>query len=241
MSRNASIWVIWSQSGGWRWQCGWTSFWLQRPLKPLIKGQWQEINLQRKNSGIPPPHGRAGVYWFDMPETFTLPQTQFFRSNGNTKSSAWFQISQPSIGEAAHWFPADWCTRHNWVFSFTLVISSRPMLPTFSGIMAIRSEVAGRKDACSASWLFNFGAWAGQDRLWLQAPAALPSCCYENSKPGKSSLVEQALLTNLFEQVYAKCRGIKIHQTYSNYKISISSEGTATPGNVGCLQSNKLR
>lgn len=48
---------------------------LQRPFEAWINGQWQEVKpySDRETVEFPPPYGRTGVYWFNMPETFTLP------------------------------------------------------------------------------------------------------------------------------------------------------------------------
>ncbi|HEY9824839.1 MAG TPA: saccharopine dehydrogenase NADP-binding domain-containing protein, partial [Stenomitos sp.] len=50
---------------------------LQRPFKAWLKGKWQEVKPYTAPEVLdfPPPYGRSRVYWYDMPEAFTLAQS----------------------------------------------------------------------------------------------------------------------------------------------------------------------
>jgi saccharopine dehydrogenase-like NADP-dependent oxidoreductase len=47
---------------------------LQEPFEAWIDHQWQSVKpySDRETVQFPEPYGKAGVYWFDMPEAFTL-------------------------------------------------------------------------------------------------------------------------------------------------------------------------
>ncbi|NET51267.1 MAG: NAD-dependent epimerase/dehydratase family protein [Merismopedia sp. SIO2A8] len=50
---------------------------LQHPFKAWIKGQWQRMQpySDRQQLEFPPPLGKTGVYWYDVPETVTLAES----------------------------------------------------------------------------------------------------------------------------------------------------------------------
>lgn len=49
---------------------------LQHPFPVWLDGQWQTIHpySDRETVCFPAPYGPVNVYWFDMPEAFTLPK-----------------------------------------------------------------------------------------------------------------------------------------------------------------------
>ncbi len=50
---------------------------LKKPFLAWIEGQWQEIKpyTAREVIDFPAPLGKTGVYWFDMPETYTFAES----------------------------------------------------------------------------------------------------------------------------------------------------------------------
>lgn len=50
---------------------------LQQPFATWQNGRWQTVRpySERETVEFPAPVGRVGVYWFDVPESYTLPQT----------------------------------------------------------------------------------------------------------------------------------------------------------------------
>ena len=50
---------------------------LQKPFQAWIDGAWKTVKpySDRETIEFPEPYGRTDVYWFNMPETFTLSHT----------------------------------------------------------------------------------------------------------------------------------------------------------------------
>jgi len=189
---------------------------LQRPFKAWLDGEWQEVKpySDRETIEFPPPYGRSHVYWFDMPEAFTLPDT-FPVKSVITKFGSVPDFYNHLTWIAAHWFPKPLMQQRGsieflaHVSHFMTDVTNR-----FSGIgVAIRSEVKGQKSGLSVCYCSTL----------VHKNAAIASGCGTGSiaqllldgklkKPGVWP-VEQALPTDLFEQTM-HCRGIKIHQEW---------------------------
>ncbi len=122
---------------------------LQRPFQAWLRGAWQTVNpySDRETIAFPAPYGRTGVYWFDMPETFTLAQT-FPVATVVTKFGTvpdFYNYLTWSV--ARGWHP--WLLRQTAVIEFLSQVSYAMTQVTdrFSGIgVAIRAEVSGLKD-----------------------------------------------------------------------------------------------
>ncbi|NEQ66567.1 MAG: NAD-dependent epimerase/dehydratase family protein [Symploca sp. SIO2D2] len=186
---------------------------LQEPFKAWIDNQWQMVKpySDREKISFPAPYGNAGVYWFDMPEAFTLVDS-FKVNTVMTKFGSVPDFYNHLTWIAAHIFPSSWLKNPGGIEFLSHVshimtdVSDR-----FSGIgVAIRSEVQGRKDGASAkvcSTLVHqntaIAAGAGTGSL---AQLLLDG---KLNKPGVWP-VEQALSTELFEQTMHS-RGIEIN------------------------------
>jgi len=194
---------------------------LQRPFKAWIDSQWQEVKPYSEREAIefPPPYGRCHVYWFDMPEAFTLPDT-FPVKTVITKFGSQPDFYNHLTWIAAHWFPKPLMQRRSsieflaHVSHFMTDVTNR-----FSGIgVAVRSEVTGKKSGQSASYCSTLvhknAAIASGYGTGSIAQLLLDGKLH---KPGVWP-VEQALPTDLFEQTM-QSRGIKIHQEWL-YKSS---------------------
>lgn len=189
---------------------------LQQPFKAWIDGRWQEVKpySDRETVEFPPPYGRAGVYWFDMPETFTLSKS-FPVKTVITKFASVPDFYNHLTWMAAHWFPKP-LMQQRATIEFLAHVSHfmTDVTNRFSGIgVAIRSEVTGRKDGQPAAYCSTL----------VHDNTAIASGCGTGSiaqllidgklkKPGVWT-VEEALPTDLFEQAM-QSRGIKIHQTW---------------------------
>lgn len=189
---------------------------LQKPFKAWLNGQWQEIQpySDRETVEFPSPYGRTGVYWFDMPETFTLPDA-FPVKTVITKFGSVPDFYNHLTWIAAHWFPKQLMQQRRTI-EFLAHVSHfmTDVTNRFSGIgVAIRSEVTGRKD----------GQSAGHCSTLVHENTAIASGCGTGSiaqllldgklkKPGVWP-VEKALSTDLFEQAM-QSRGIKIHHKW---------------------------
>ena len=186
---------------------------LQQPFEAWIDNQWQTVKpySDREKIKFPPPYGNAGVYWFDMPEAFTLVDS-FPVKTVITKFGSVPDFYNHLTWIAAHIFPPSWIKNPGGI-EFLSHVSHRmtSVSDRFSGIgVAIRSEVTGHKDGQSASVCSTLvhentavaaGAGTGSiAELMLKGKV---------SKPGVWP-VEQALSTELFEQTM-ESRGIKIN------------------------------
>ncbi|MBW4561920.1 MAG: saccharopine dehydrogenase NADP-binding domain-containing protein [Mojavia pulchra JT2-VF2] len=186
---------------------------LQHPFEAWINGNWQLVKpySQREVINFPAPYGRSGVYWFDMPETFTMPH--YFPSVKTviTKFGSIPDFYNHLTWVAAHIFPK-WLMQRRSMIEFLSYVSHfmTDVTNPFSGIgVAVRAEVTGQKDGEKAVYCSNL----------VYENTALASGCGTGSiaqlllegklkKPGVSP-VEEALPTDLFIQAMDS-RGIKI-------------------------------
>ncbi len=186
---------------------------LRRPFEAWIDGEWQVVKpySSREPIQFPPPYGRTGVYWFDMPETFTLPET-FPVKTVITKFGTVPDFYNFLTWTVAHLWPPSWLQNPQ-VIEFLAHVSHRmtDFTDRFSGIgVAIRSEVSGEKDGQSASYCSTLvhenTAIAAGIGTGTIAQLMLDG---KINKPGVW-VVEQALPTHLFEQAMSN-RGLEIH------------------------------
>ncbi len=185
---------------------------LQRPFQVWIDGQWQTVQpySQPETVEFPAPYGRTPVYWFDMPEAFTLPQA-FPVKTVITKFGSVPNFYNYLTWLAAHWFPKR-LIQHPKAIEFLAHVSHRMTRITdrFSGIgVAIRLEVSGQKDGQPVLVYSTFvqpdtaiaaGYGAGSIAQLLLSG--------QLKQPGVWP-VEEVLPTPLFEQSM-QARGVKI-------------------------------
>lgn len=122
---------------------------LQRPFQAWLQGDWQTVApySQRETIEFPEPYGRTGVYWFDMPETFTLARTFPVTSVVTKFGTVPDFYNYLTWSVARGWHP--WLLRQSAVIEFLSRVSygMTQVTDRFSGIgVAIRSEVTGLKD-----------------------------------------------------------------------------------------------
>jgi saccharopine dehydrogenase-like NADP-dependent oxidoreductase len=186
---------------------------LQQPFEVWRDKQWQLVKpySDRETIKFPAPYGKAGVYWFDMPEAFTLVDS-FPVKTVITKFGSVPDFYNHLTWIAAHIFPSSWLKNPNGI-EFLSHVSHRMTAVTdrFSGIgVAIRSEVKGQKDGkstsvCSTLVHENTAVAAGAGTGSLAELMLIGKL----NKPGVWP-VEQALSTELFEQTM-QSRGLKIY------------------------------
>ncbi|VXD18327.1 Saccharopine dehydrogenase family protein [Planktothrix serta PCC 8927] len=185
---------------------------LQRPFEVWINGQWKIIKpySERETIEFPPPYGKTGVYWFDMPECFTLVDS-FPVKTVITKFGTVPDFYNYLTWSVAHWWPASWL-QNPAVIEFLSHVSYRMTNVTDigSGIgVAVRSCVTGIKqgktvDFCSTIVHENTATIAGI------GTGTIAELCLngELQKPGVWP-VEQVLSTPLFEAAMNN-RGVNI-------------------------------
>jgi saccharopine dehydrogenase-like NADP-dependent oxidoreductase len=187
---------------------------LQRPFQAWLKGQWQPVKpySDREVVEFPLPYGRVGVYWFDVPEAFTIPST-FPVKTVITKFG-----TVPDFYNVLTWSVARWwhprLLQSRAVIEFLSYVSHfmTDVTDRFSGIgVGIRVEVSGQKDGKAAQSY----ATLIHDNTAIAAGYGTGSVVQlllsgELHKPGVWA-IEEALPTALFEQTM-QSRGIKIEQ-----------------------------
>jgi len=186
---------------------------LQEPFEAWIDNQWQKVKpySNRENIRFPAPYGNVGVYWFDMPEAFTLVDS-FPVKTVITKFGSIPDFYNHLTWIAAHIFPSSWLKNPGGI-EFLSHVSHRMtnVSDRFSGIgVAIRSEVEGQKDGkpasvCSTLVHENTAVAAGA------GTGSIAELMLTNqlNKAGVWP-VEQALSTELFKQTM-ESRGLKIN------------------------------
>ncbi len=185
---------------------------LQQPFEAWIDNRWQLVKpySDRETLRFPEPYGKAGVYWFDMPEAFTLVDS-FPVKTVITKFGSVPDFYNHLTWMAAHLFPPS-VLKNPAGIEFLSHVSHRmtQVSDRFSGIgVAIRSEVTGKKDGeltsvCSTLVHENTAVAAGAGT----GSIAELMLAGKLNQPGVWP-VEQALSTDLFEQTM-QSRGIKI-------------------------------
>ena len=190
---------------------------LQHPFEAWIDGKWQVVlpYSQREILDFPQPYGQTGVYWFDMPETFTLPEAFPELKTVITKFGSVPDFYNHLTWIAAHVFPK-WLMQQRSAIEFLAHVSHfmTDVTNRFSGIgVAVRSEISGQKDGQQAVYCSTL----------VHDNTAVASGCGTGSiaqlllsgkfkKPGVWT-VEQALPTDLFEQAI-QSRGMKINHNW---------------------------
>ncbi|WP_088241529.1 saccharopine dehydrogenase family protein [Calothrix rhizosoleniae] len=190
---------------------------LQNSFTAWIDGKWQLIEpyTVRENITFPAPYGQCGVYWYDVPETFTLPLVF-----PNLKSVITKFGSVPDIYNRLTWitaniFPKSWI-RNPQGIEFLSYISHlmTDITDKFSGIgIAMRVEVTGIKDGQQGIYSSNL----------VHENTAIAAGCGTGSvaqlilegklkKPGVAP-VEASLTTDLFGQTM-ESRGITLQQEW---------------------------
>ncbi|MBE9192044.1 saccharopine dehydrogenase NADP-binding domain-containing protein [Gloeocapsopsis crepidinum LEGE 06123] len=190
---------------------------LQKPFDAWINGKWQEVKpySDRETIEFPDPYRRSHVYWFNMPEAFTLPEAFPTVKTVMTKFGSKPDFYNHLTWIAAHWFPKPLMQQHNAIeFLAHVSHAMTDVTNRFSGIgVVIRSEVNGIKQGKQASYCSTL----------MHENTAIAAGCGTGSlaqfllerklkKPGVWT-VEQALSTDLFHQAL-KQRHLKLHQQW---------------------------
>lgn len=190
---------------------------LQNPFEALINGKWETVKpyTQREAVTFPQPYGQNGVYWFDMPETFTLPKAFPTVKSVITKFGSVPDFYNHLTWIAANVFPKSWIQNPGGV-EFLAQVSHKmtDVTDRLSGIgVAIRSEVTGIKDGktavyCSTLAHENTAVASGY------GTGSIAQLLLEGklNKPGVYT-VEEALSTDLFEEAM-QSRRININKQW---------------------------
>jgi saccharopine dehydrogenase-like NADP-dependent oxidoreductase len=198
---------------------------LQRPFEAQINRQRERVKPYSKREVIEFPHyGKVGVYWFDMPESFTLAHTFPVRTVVTKFGSVPRFYNYLTWSVARWWHPR--LLRLDRVIEFLSQVSfaMTRISDLFSGVgVAVRSEVIGLKYGqqvrCQSTLFHPNTAEAAGIGTGTIAQLLLTG---ELSKPGIWS-PEQILPTSMFEAVM-QSRGIEIEQQLQTNPLCHASE-----------------
>lgn len=184
---------------------------LQQPFQAWIDHQWQMVRPYSDREVIQfPTYGPVDVYWFDVPEAFTLPNAFPVRTVITKFGTVPRFYNFLTWSVARWWHP--WLLKQPPVIEFLSHVSHfmTDVTDHFSGVgVAIRSDVTGRKEgraarSCSTLVQPNTAIAAGY------GTGSVTQLLLSNQlhKPGVWT-VEEALPTALFEQTMQE-RGVEI-------------------------------
>jgi saccharopine dehydrogenase-like NADP-dependent oxidoreductase len=185
---------------------------LRKPFDAWIDGRWQKVKpyTAREVVNFPKPVGKTGVYWFDMPETYTFVES-FGVKNVITKFGSLPDFYNHLTWITAHVFPEKWVTTPKGIEFFSSVsYSMTEVTDKFSGIgVAMRAEIEGSKEGKRAVYTATM-----VDENTARAAGSGTGSVAELLLEGKIDRpgiypVEQVLPTDLFNATMEK-RGIAI-------------------------------
>jgi saccharopine dehydrogenase-like NADP-dependent oxidoreductase len=188
---------------------------IQHAFDAWIEGQWRQVKPYSEVERIefPAPFGPTNVYWFDMPESYTLTQT-FPVKTVTTKFGTFPDFYNRLTWMTAHLFPKPLMQQHRFI-EFLAHVSHKmtDVTDRFSGVgVAVRAEVRGQKEGKAARYYSTFvhesaaiatGVGAGSVSQLILS--------HQLEKPGVWP-VEQALSTQQFAQMLQH-RGLSIHRS----------------------------
>ncbi|MEM6611182.1 MAG: saccharopine dehydrogenase NADP-binding domain-containing protein [Cyanobacteria bacterium P01_C01_bin.72] len=188
---------------------------LRNKFSAWIDGKWQDISpyTEREVVEFPAPYGKTGVYWFDVPETYTFADS-FPVDTVITKFGSIPDWYNHLTWITAHIFPEAWVTSPKGIEFFSQVsYAMTQVTDRFSGIgVAMRAEITGLRDEqahthCS-TMVHNDTAIAAGAGTGAISELVLAG---KLNQPGIYP-VEQILPTDLFQETMQK-RQIIIEQT----------------------------
>lgn len=192
---------------------------LRNPFQAWIDGKWRTIFPYTKREVVefPEPYGKTGVYWFDVPETYTFADS-FKAKTIITKFGSIPDFYNHLTWITAHIFPSAWIESKQGIEFFSKVsYKMTEVTDKLTGVgVAMRAEITGTKDGKKANYLSTMV----HDNTAFAAGCGT-GCVAEYillGKIDKSGIypVEQALSTDLFTQAMKK-RNIKIEQRLTTF------------------------
>lgn len=189
---------------------------LQQPFEVWKDGKWQVVNpySDRETVEFPPPYGKIGVYWFDMPEAFTLPES-FPVQTAMTKFGTAPDFYNHLTWMVAHLWPSSWI-KNAAVVEFLSQVSyfMTSITDNFSGTgVAVRSAVSGMKEGKSATFCSSTTHESAAVATGIGTGSIAEMMLGGKlDRPGVWP-VEQALPTDLFEQIMAS-RNMSVYRDF---------------------------
>lgn len=184
---------------------------LQNPFQAWIKGEWQEVLPYRDRTLVefPEPYGKIGVYWFEVPETYSFVESFPEIKTVITKFGSFPDFYNILTGLTARFLPKPWL-KNSIEFLSQTAYKMTELTDPFSGVgIAMIATVKGIKSGKNTTFRVSFchpnTATAAGYGTGSIAGLILAG---ELNKPGVWS-VEQALSTDLFQREM-KARNVNI-------------------------------
>ena len=179
---------------------------LRNKFAAWIDGKWQDLlpYTEREVIEFPQPYGKTGVYWFDVPETYTFADS-FPVETVITKFGSIPDWYNHLTWITAHIFPEAWVTSPKGIEFFSRVsYLMTNVTDRFSGIgvamrVSITGETAGKPQTHCATMVHSNTAIAAGAGTGAIAQLILED---KLKQPGIYP-VEQALSTKLFLEAMA--------------------------------------
>lgn len=205
---------------------------LQKPLQAWIDGNWQAIPpySDREVIAFPDPYNRVGVYWFDVPETLTLPAS-FPVKTVITKFGSVPDFYNYLTWAIARFLPTQWLQNSRAIeFLSRVSYNMTRVTDKFTGIgVAICARVEGTQNGkpthCRVSLVLENTATAAGAGTGSIAQLMLSG---QLAQPGVNP-VERVLPTWQFEAAM-QSRGIEIQWELVTAKVA-SGESLGTEPN----------
>ncbi|PNW52148.1 UNVERIFIED_CONTAM: saccharopine dehydrogenase [Euhalothece sp. KZN 001] len=184
---------------------------LKSPFSVWINGKWEEKSPYTDREIVNFPHyGNAGVYWFDVAETYTLPQS-FPVNTVVTKFGSLPDFYNHLTWISAHRFPS-WILQNSIALEglSRLSLAMAKVTDFWSGIgIAICAEVKGWKDGKKQTCHLKFYHESTSIAVGIGVGSIAQLLLKQEIKqPGVWS-VEQAVNGDLFDKIMTE-RGLKI-------------------------------
>ena len=190
---------------------------IQQPFEAWLDGRWQEVKpyTEREIVEFPDPFGLANVYWFDMPESFTLSQT-FPVQTVTTKFGTVPNFYNHLTWLTAHWFPKSLMRQPQFIEALAQISHSMTSVTDrFFGIgVAIRVDVIGQKNGKLAQYSSTFLHDSAAIATGIGTGSISEFILSERIKVPGVYPVEQVVTTPLFQEMLAS-RQIAIEQTWN--------------------------
>ncbi|MEL7418603.1 MAG: saccharopine dehydrogenase, partial [Cyanobacteria bacterium J06555_3] len=177
---------------------------LKNKFAAWIDGRWQDIlpYTEREVIEFPAPYGKTGVYWFDVPETYTFADS-FPVDTVITKFGSIPDWYNHLTWITAHIFPQAWVTSPKGIEFFSQVsYAMTKVTDRFSGIgVAMRVEITGIKNEQP----YTYRSTMVHDDTAIAAGAGTGAIAElilagKLNQPGIYP-VEQVLSTDLFQKI----------------------------------------
>jgi saccharopine dehydrogenase-like NADP-dependent oxidoreductase len=181
---------------------------------------WQQGKLQLVQPYSEPEliqfdHRKTHVYWFDVPETYTL-KNSFPANSVTTKFGVLPEIYNQLTWLTAHWFPKSWLKNSLFIETLSRVsFAMTKISDRFSGIgIAVKVEVSGIKAGKSTTAISQFSHPNTAKACGMGTGMIAQSILTGQLRKLGVSTVETAFPTSLFHQGLA-LRNLEIYRDFS--------------------------